>query len=393
MKKIFHKIHVWLSIPFGLIISIICLTGAILVFEDEIMELCYPERYFVEQSNKEALPIDSLVSIVSKSLPDSVSISGVNISSDPERTYKFSLTKPRKAAVFVDQYTGEIKGKAGKTPFFLTVFKLHRWLMDNNNPNGGIFWGKIIVGVSTLLFIPILISGIVIWIPRTYKGLKNRLKVKVGKSWHKFWYDLHLAGGIYAAIILLALALTGLTWSFSWYRTGFYKAFGAEMQQGNQHNGGGQQAQNRGSRQSNQKGEKKGQNAKSEAKFEFALWDQIYNQLKNRESEYEQISISKNTASLSFSSIGNSRAADQYEFNSETNEISRYKPYKDSEKTGKIRGWIQSIHFGDWGGITSKILTFLAALMGGLLPLSGYYLWYKKNFKKKKVQNIKLSNT
>ena len=45
MKKFFAKIHLWLSIPFGIIIAIVCLTGAILVFETEILEFCYPSRY------------------------------------------------------------------------------------------------------------------------------------------------------------------------------------------------------------------------------------------------------------------------------------------------------------------------------------------------------------
>ena len=36
MRKLFAKIHLWLSIPLGILISIICLTGAILVFEQEI---------------------------------------------------------------------------------------------------------------------------------------------------------------------------------------------------------------------------------------------------------------------------------------------------------------------------------------------------------------------
>lgn len=36
---------------------------------------------------------------------------------------------------------------------------------------------------------------------------------------------------------LLAMALTGLTWSFGWYRTGFYKVFGVEVQQGGTHSG------------------------------------------------------------------------------------------------------------------------------------------------------------
>ena len=37
MKKFFAKIHLWLSIPFGIIIAIVCLTGTILVFEAEIL--------------------------------------------------------------------------------------------------------------------------------------------------------------------------------------------------------------------------------------------------------------------------------------------------------------------------------------------------------------------
>ena len=36
MKRFFAKIHLWLSIPVGLFLAIICLTGASLVFEQEI---------------------------------------------------------------------------------------------------------------------------------------------------------------------------------------------------------------------------------------------------------------------------------------------------------------------------------------------------------------------
>lgn len=96
--------------------------------------------------------------------------------------------------------------------------------------NDGIFWGKMIVGVSTLSLVFVLISGIVIWWPRTRKSLKNSLKITATKGWKRFWYDLHVAGGMYALIFLLAMALTGLTWSFPWYRTAFYKVFGVEMQ-------------------------------------------------------------------------------------------------------------------------------------------------------------------
>ena len=33
MKKIFRTLHLWLSVPFGLLVSLICFSGAMLVFE------------------------------------------------------------------------------------------------------------------------------------------------------------------------------------------------------------------------------------------------------------------------------------------------------------------------------------------------------------------------
>ena len=43
-----------------------------------------------------------------------------------------------------------------------------------------------------------------------------------------------------------------------------------------------------------------------------------------------------------------------------------------------MRGFIYSLHTGSWGGIVTKIIYFICALIGGLLPWTGYYLWIKK---------------
>ncbi|WP_229035324.1 PepSY domain-containing protein, partial [Phocaeicola plebeius] len=45
MRKLFGKIHLWLSIPVGIILSIICFSGAALVFEKEITQACNPHLY------------------------------------------------------------------------------------------------------------------------------------------------------------------------------------------------------------------------------------------------------------------------------------------------------------------------------------------------------------
>ena len=373
MKKAFRKIHLWLSVPFGLIITVICLSGAALVFEDEVTELCRRDLYYVEKVSGAPLPVEYLIEKVAGTLPDSVAVTGVSISSDAERAYQVNLSKPRRASVYVDQYTGEVKGRHERAPFFLTMFKLHRWLLDGMKPDGGIFWGKMIVGVSTLMFVFVLISGIVIWWPRTKKALKNSLKIAVGKGRRRFWYDLHVAGGMYALVLLLAMALTGLTWSFSWYRAGFYKVFGVEMKQRAGH-GALQTAH----------GGKSGRNSSEEGRGNrehtspYTCWQQVYEELKARNAGYKQITVSNGSASVSFERFGNQRAADRYAFNPQDGEITEVTLYKDTDASGKMRGWIYSVHVGSWGGMFTRILTFIAALLGGTLPLTGYYLWLRR---------------
>lgn len=402
MKKIFRKIHLWLSVPFGLIITLVCFSGAMLVFENEVNEWFRRDLYYVETVKESPLPMDKLLEKVATTLPDSVSVTGVSISSDPGRAYQVSLSKPRRASLYVDQYTGEVKGKSERSGFFMFMFRMHRWLLDSMNPgNEGIFWGKMIVGVSTLLLVFVLISGIVIWWPRTRKALKNSLKITATKGWRRFWYDLHVAGGMYTLIFLLAMALTGLTWSFPWYRTAFYKVFGVEVQQrvaqGHEQKSDAQKrdtklaAHREKKREGNEvrKGERSRRPENNHSDMysvtsPFVYWQEIYDKLRRQNPEYKQISISSGTASVSFNRFGNQRASDRYSFNTDNGEFTETSLYQHQDKSGKIRGWIYSVHVGNWGGMFTRILTFIAALLGAALPLTGYYLWIKRLIKVRK---------
>ena len=402
MKKIFRKIHLWLSVPFGLIITLICFSGAMLVFEDEVNELFCRDLYYVETVKEEPVSIGKLLEKVASALPDSISVTGVSISSDPERAYQVSLSKPRRASLYVDQYTGEIKGKKERSGFFMFMFRMHRWLLDSMNPgNEGIFWGKMIVGVSTLLFVVVLVSGIVIWWPRTRRALKNSLKISATKGWKRFWYDLHVAGGMYALIFLLAMALTGLTWSFPWYRTAFYKVFGVEVQQRASHGNEQKHNEHKGNTGlANQEKKRGGNGRRSADKREglennhgdrysaaspFAYWQEVYDKLKHQNPEYKQISVSSGTASVSFDRFGNQRASDRYSFNTDTGEFTETSLYQHQDKSGKIRGWIYSVHVGNWGRMFTRILAFIAALIGAALPLTGYYLGIRKFIRQSKI--------
>lgn len=384
MKKIFHNIHLWLAVPFGLIIAVTCFTGALLVFEDEVTRSARHDLYFVEQTANETLPVDELAARVAAVLPANVSVTGVTVHADPERTWQVNLSQPRHAAMLVDPYTGEIKGMAERTPFYATVFRLHRWLLDNSvGAGGGLSVGKLLVGISTMMFVIVLISGIVIWAPRTVRALKNSLKITLKRGWRTFWYGLHAAGGMYAMLFLLASALTGLTWSFTWYRTGFYKVFGVESAGQGQQNGQGRQ---NGQGQGNQGGQGRGQGygygygriESEEPDGSRVSWQQVCDALQQADPAWRQITVSDGEATVSHDRLGNRRAVDSYTFDPASGAILSVTPYRESGAGSRLSGWIYSVHTGSWGGVVTRVLTCLAALLGAALPLTGYYLWIRK---------------
>ena len=365
MRKLFKRLHLWLSLPFGLIILTTCLTGALLVFEQELTQLAFPSRYTVRQVRAEKLPLQTLVDRAAMTLPDSVSITGVTIPSDPKRPYTLGLSKPRKAGLLIDPYTGEIKGRSDRTPFYSVV----------------------------LLFVLILLSGLGIWWPRRLKGLGARLRIALRHGRYRLLYDLHAVGGMYASLLLLTMALTGLTWSFDWYRSGFYGLFGVTMEQGHGapapakgkpegHNAQGTPGDKRPEGNA-PRGEGRGREGKQKPKVPktYRHWEQVYRTIASRPIAYSEISLSKEEARASLgtpNTLGNNLASDTYTFDPETGAITEVKLYREAKRDKTIRGWIYTIHVGAWGGFVTRLLAFLAALFGASLPLTGYYLFIKR---------------
>lgn len=260
-----------------------------------------------------------------------------------------------------------------------------------------------LVGISTLLFVIVLITGVIIWVPRARKNIGKSLSISFNKGWKGVWKGLHVAGGMYALIFVLAMALTGLTWSFNWYRSAFYAVCGVEHTprnfaaatvtdnkdsdksdgEGRGHRGG--DGEHRGGRHhGNGNGADGGWHHGGGRKHsEFGRWQQVYEQIQSQNPNASQITIGPETATVTLGNAGNGRASDKYSFNRRSGEVTIDTKYADSVPADKLRGWIYSIHTGSWGGLFTRILWLLSALLGATLPLTGYYIWIKHFGKKK----------
>lgn len=222
--KLIRNLHLWAALPFGIVITLICLSGASLVFEPEITAAMYPDVYRVASVQGTPATEDEALQHVTELLPDGVEATRVKTFDSQDRTYQVFTTQGRKASVFYDPYARRITGEYKRPPFFWTMFKLHRWLLAApDNPHGGMSWGKMTVGVSTVAFFFTVITGVWLWVVRARRNLRGNLAV----TRRGFWKKTHTSGGIYIAIPAVIMALTGLTWSFGWWHDAVYSLFGA----------------------------------------------------------------------------------------------------------------------------------------------------------------------
>ena len=88
MRKLFGKIHLWLSIPVGIILSIICFSGVALVFEKEITQACKPHLYKVSvpEGNAAVLPPSQLIARIKEQTADSLKLTSLQYSGKADET-------------------------------------------------------------------------------------------------------------------------------------------------------------------------------------------------------------------------------------------------------------------------------------------------------------------
>ncbi len=132
------------------------------------------------------------------------------------------LPKPAMAAIWVDQYTGRVISKYERAEIFKLASAAHRRLFGKSKAEGasGAKTGKLIIGISTIALLLIILSGLIVWWPAK-RQCQKKFTISTDKGSYRFWFDFHCVGGVISTLVLVVCILTGLNWSFGWYRTAF----------------------------------------------------------------------------------------------------------------------------------------------------------------------------
>jgi len=382
VKNMILFLHRWIGLFSGLVVFIVSISGAIFVFEKELFALFHPSYVRVDVPKKTtALPLSQLIANAQQVAAHPINIIRIPTTADHQEAYIFESLKRRPKddivgvfvnseiiywdRIFVDPYSGRVLGKIDvETNFFWIVRQIHQFLYLRRDV------GSAIVGSSVLLFIITLISGLFLWWPKNRKVAVKRLKIDFSAKWKRLNYDLHQVLGFYAFLIAMVIASTGLVWSFKWWETSIYWLMDGKRP--------------------NTKIEEPKIQGSPMADSPVAPLDLIWSDVVKKYSTHQGIFINlvpeASQANVNIYTKGNTwwSASDAYAYDLR-NGSSYYKRLQNDKTLGmKWRNSNYDIHVGKIAGLTGMWIAFLTSLICASLPVTGFYIWYGRKFKKKK---------
>ena len=220
IKAALLQAHSILGLAISLLLTVIALTGVTMSFEDEIQAALNDGMTHVKPLSGPMLMPDELIARLRAS-HDYGKVSAITLTTDPSAAVRIRFARSeggsRPSSVYVDPYDGHLLGAPRGEDFFATVRKLHRWLLLPGDAKG---YGRQVTGVVAIGLIVLLISGIVLRWPRRASSVKMWLKPSWALRGRGFQRSLHSVAGTWVLVIYLVMALTGLWYSFDWYRNG-----------------------------------------------------------------------------------------------------------------------------------------------------------------------------
>ena len=364
-KRIIAWLHLYPSLVSAVIVIFVCLTGTIIVYGDEIIDLFNRDAMYVPEVKEERLPLEQLRETVIKSFPKRFPPSYAVVYKDPQRSVKFNQygIEDGLRFVFVDPYTGEIIKDDGTIYFFFITAHLHNSLMLGKT-------GQWIIDIASIIFLIGLITGIALWWPARWNkaNINKSFKIKFKASFKRLNYDLHNVLGFYSLSIAFVLTVTGLLIAFPPLAGATISLFGGDPEP--------DIAQYVPSYPEEQ------EFAPMNPAIESTFKD-------NPDASTMQILFPRDDKAGYFGLITSSKVGLKSHDGGNIAFINRYTSQKLYVPRSvilheKIENLYWMFHMGTWLGWFGKLVTFIGGLISTSLPITGFIIWWGRRKKRSK---------
>ncbi|MDP3815670.1 sulfite reductase flavoprotein subunit alpha [Pseudomonas sp.] len=367
VKKILFQLHWLFGISAGLVLALMGVTGAAYSFQDELLRALNPETLRVEVRGSGVLAPAELVARIETASQQRVV--GLNVELRSGHAARVNFAPPpgerRGAMRYVDPYSAELLAEPRGQGFFELMLRLHRALALGDT-------GKPITGACTLILLFFCLSGLYLRWPRRALNWRAWLCLDWAKRGRAFNWDLHAVAGTWCLAFYLCAALTGLYWSYDWYREGLTWLLSSEPA-----------GQERGRR-----GPPPSAGEMPEVNYP-ALWDGLQAAAGAQLSAYNlRLPAAAGAPATLFYLLDDApheRALNQLALDPQTGAAGRHQRYKQSAFGDQLLTSLYALHVGSYFGLPGRILMLLASLAMPLFFITGWLLYLDRRRKQRAV--------
>ena len=362
--KTFCKLIFWLhlisGVLGGIVIMIMCATGALLSFEKNIIEYFESDMRFVAvPENAQQLLPQEIIAKVREAKPEAKP-SGITVLNQPNTAITVALG--REGQVFVNPYTGAITGDGNKSVrgFFTSMTNWHRWIALSGE---GRPWGKTITGACNLMFLVLAMTGIYIWFPRkiSWKSVTPVLWFRDGLRGKARNFNWHNVIGFWTSLVLIILTLTAAVISYQWAGNLLYTLTGNEIPPQQQTPPNAQPPQV--------------DQAYVLPENLNVLWTKAENHVQGWKSISLRLPPTKDAIfTIDEAKYWNIFGRSTLTLDAKTGEIAKWESYGEQNSARQLRSWSRFTHTGETGGFIGQLIGFIACIGGAFLVWTGISL-------------------
>ncbi|WP_310196282.1 sulfite reductase flavoprotein subunit alpha [Pseudomonas hunanensis] len=377
VKKSLFQLHWLFGITAGLVLALMGTTGAIWSFQEELLRLFNADVLKVQVRTEGVLAPAELVRRVETAQGDKVAMLWVDMrEGNAARVFFTPAPGQRRGELrYADPYTGELKGEVAGQGFFDLMLQLHRFLASGDT-------GRQITGACTLMLIFFCLSGLYLRWPRRALDWRVWLTFDWAKKGRAFNWDLHAVAGTWCLLFYLLFALTGLFWSYEWYREGLNKLLADAPAAGQQ--------QKRGEGRGRHGPPKVDKNAPPLVVDYDAIWANLKDTAGPGLAAYNlRLPPAGGQPATLFYLLDD--AAHERAFNTVTldpasGQFKRVERYADKSFKAQLLQSVYALHVGSYFGLPGRIIVTVASLTMPLFFVTGWLLYLDRRRKKRQVR-------
>ncbi|PQO33698.1 PepSY-associated TM helix domain-containing protein [Blastopirellula marina] len=213
-RALWLSIHRWLGLAAGLVFVLLGLTGSFLVFHHAIDAWLNPELLHRSEAGTSRSLAEIIAAAKEVGLQDGKLLRFADAPLGADGVWNVWFLAEREGAIFqhvyVDPVTAEVTGQRIRGNYLATwMYKLHIELLAGRR-------GATLVGISGILLIVSLGSGVYLWWPLWKHSWRSGFAVRGGS---RFVFDLHKVLGLVGVPLLLVIAFSGVYMVFpGWFK-------------------------------------------------------------------------------------------------------------------------------------------------------------------------------